>query len=80
MLVMPFTQDEFYAAYEEWGCNCGPSALAFILQQPLDYIRDKIPDFEKKKFTSPTMMRQAIAKRNCYKRRMEVNDCARANR
>ena len=27
----PFTQAEFEAAVCDWGCNCGPSALAFVV-------------------------------------------------
>lgn len=59
----PFTEDEFWAAVEEWGCNCGPSALAFALQIPLDEIRGLIPDFETKGYTSPTMMKAALKTR-----------------
>lgn len=39
VMTYPFTEDEMYAAAREWGCNCGPSALAFALQVPLDRVR-----------------------------------------
>lgn len=57
----PFTEAEFKQASDEWGCNCGPSALAFALQVPLDAARYAIPDFDKKRYTSPTMMKAALA-------------------
>jgi hypothetical protein len=57
----PFGSDDLLRAYKEWGCNCGPAALAFALQIGLDAVRKAIPDFEAKRFTSPTMMQQAMA-------------------
>lgn len=60
MPTYTFTEDEARAAYDAWGCNCGPSALAFALQCSLDKVRPLIPDFEAKRYTSPTMMRTAL--------------------
>jgi hypothetical protein len=59
-LKYPFTQEEFKQAADEWGCNCGPSSLAFALQSPLDRARSQIPGFDEKRYTSPAMMRQAL--------------------
>lgn len=56
----PFTQAEMESASDEWGCNCGPSALAFALRVKPDLVRWSIPDFDSKRYTSPTMMRQAL--------------------
>lgn len=56
----PFTQAEMESASDEWGCNCGPSALAFALGVKPDRVRWSIPDFDSKRYTSPTMMRQAL--------------------
>lgn len=56
----PFTEEEARAAYDEWNCNCGPTALAFALQCPLENVRHAIPGFAEKHYTSPTMMRQAL--------------------
>ncbi|MCB9902551.1 MAG: hypothetical protein H6826_14495 [Planctomycetes bacterium] len=56
----PFTQADAQAAFESWGCNCGPAALAFALQLPLDAARDAIDGFEQKRYTSPTMMKNAV--------------------
>ena len=57
----PFTQEEADAAYDEWGCNCGPTSLAFALQLKLDSVRHAIPGFEDKRYTSPSMMRSALS-------------------
>lgn len=58
----PFTQAEFEAASKGWGANCGPGALAFALQVGLDVVRPAIPEFDARRYTSPTMMRQALDK------------------
>lgn len=57
----PFTEDEFNAAAKAWGCNCGPSSLAFACQIELDQARRAIPNFDTKRYTSPTMMVTALA-------------------
>lgn len=59
--VYPFTEAESRQAAQEWGCNCGPNALAFALQVKLDVVRPAIPGFESKRYTSPSMMKQALA-------------------
>lgn len=60
-IAYPFTEEDARQAYDEWGCNCGPTALAFALQISLDQVRPAIPDFESRRYTSPTMMAAAIA-------------------
>lgn len=60
-MTYPFTENDMERAAQDWGCNCGPSALAFALQKPLDAARYAIPDFAKKRYTSPTMMKAALA-------------------
>jgi hypothetical protein len=57
----PFTEKEANAAFDEWGCNCGPASLAFALQVNLDAVRHAIPGFAEKRYTSPTMMKSALA-------------------
>lgn len=56
----PFTEEQATAAHEEWGANCGPTALAFALGVGLDYVRESIPGFEEKRYTSPSMMKSAL--------------------
>lgn len=58
-----FTEEEFQAANQEWGCNCGPSALACALAITLDDARRLLPDFEKRRYTSPAMMKDALVGR-----------------
>lgn len=60
-MTYPFTEEQMEAAADEWGCNCGPSALAFALQKPLGDVRYAIPGFDTKGYTSPTMMKAALA-------------------
>lgn len=55
-----FDQDDAQAAWEEWHCNCGPSALAAVLGLTLDEVRPLLGDFENKRYMSPTMMQSAI--------------------
>lgn len=57
----PFSEADALSAYDEWGANCGPNALAFALRVPLESVRYAIPDFDAKRYTSPTMMAQGIA-------------------
>jgi hypothetical protein len=55
-----FDSDDANAAYEAWGCNCGPSALAACLGWTLDAVRPHLMNFEAKGFMSPTMMIGAL--------------------
>lgn len=59
-LDYPFTEEQAQAAHDQWGCNCGPTALAFALQMPLSFVRPLLPDFPARKYTNPTMMREAL--------------------
>jgi hypothetical protein len=47
-------------AYHEWGCNCGPAALAAIMGLTLDQVRPHMGDFERKRYTNPTLMFTAL--------------------
>lgn len=60
----PFTESESEHAHNVWGANCGPNALAFALGIHIDKVRGKIPDFEKKQYTNPSMMRAALVNLN----------------
>jgi hypothetical protein len=60
MITYPFSAEEAQAAFDEWGCNCGPASLAFALGVGLDYIRESIPGFAEKRYTSPSMMAAAL--------------------
>ena len=43
-------------AYDEWGANCGPGALAAIMKMTLDEVRPYLVGFDAKHYTNPTMM------------------------
>jgi|SRR5581483_4611654 len=59
-VIYPFTEENMAHAVEAWGANCGPSALAFACQVHIDAVRDVIPGFAEKGYTSPTMMKTAL--------------------
>ena len=60
MMLTPFTEDDAYRAYNEWGANCGPGALAAIMGMTLDQVRPHMGDFESKRYTNPTLMNDAL--------------------
>lgn len=43
-------------AWGQWGCNCGPGAIAAIMNMRLDDVRPLMGDFERKHYTNPTLM------------------------
>lgn len=59
-ITYPFTEDDSTKAFQEWGANCGPNALAFACNVHINDIRGKIPGFDEKRYTSPTMMAAGI--------------------
>jgi hypothetical protein len=54
------TLEEAHKAYEEWGANCGPGALAAVLNKTLEDVRPHLIGFELKRYTNPTMMLRAL--------------------
>jgi hypothetical protein len=59
-IALRFSLQDVDRAYEEWGCNCGPGAVAAICGLTLDEVRAHLQDFEKKRYTNPTMMRAIL--------------------
>lgn len=55
-----FTYDDAAHAADVWGCNCGPAAVAAICRLTLDELRPHLGDFEKKRYTNPTLMWQIL--------------------
>lgn len=55
-----FTAEELERAWVEWSCNCGPSALAVATRKHIDAIRGRIPKFDERYYTNPTMMVGAL--------------------
>lgn len=48
------------AAYEGWGANCGPGALAGATAMSLDEVRHHLEGFDDKRYTNPSMMYAAL--------------------
>lgn len=51
-----FSAADAKRAYDEWGANCGPGAIAAICGLTLDELRPHMGDFEAKGYTNPTLM------------------------
>lgn len=51
-----FTAEDAQAAWEAWGCNCGPGAVAGVFGLTMDEVRAHMGDFEVKRYTNPTLM------------------------
>lgn len=59
---LQFSYQDACKANNEWGCNCGPSALAAVLGVRLNEVRPLIPEFDKKRYVSPSMMKAALGR------------------
>lgn len=55
-----FSLHDAVRASEAWGANCGPGALAAILSMTLDEVRPHMGDFERKRYTNPTLMFESL--------------------
>jgi len=58
----PFTLADADRAFEQWGSNCGPGAIAAIVGISLDAIRPFMAaaGFDAKRYTNPTMMNDVL--------------------
>lgn len=55
-----FTEADAQRAFDTWGSNCGPGAIAAVMGMTLDEVRPHMGDFEKKRYTNPTLMFDAL--------------------
>lgn len=59
-MALRFTLEDAQRAWEDWGANCGPGALAAVTDRTLDEVRPHLRDFDGKGYTNPTMMLEAL--------------------
>jgi hypothetical protein len=62
--ICRFDLNDTQKAYEEWGFNCGPSALCAALGLTPSEIRPAMGDFESKHYTNPKLMRGVLKRMN----------------
>lgn len=55
-----FNAEDAQRAWDQWGANCGPGAIATICGLTLDQVRQHMGDFESKHYTNPTLMWHAL--------------------
>lgn len=58
--MIRFTLADLERANAAWGANCGPAALAAITGLTLEEVRVHMGDFERKHYTNPTLMFDAL--------------------
>jgi hypothetical protein len=58
--LLRFGLEDAQRASTGWGANCGPGAIAAIMGMTLDEVRPYLGDFERKRYTSPTLMREVL--------------------
>lgn len=54
--AIKFTEAEQIAAYQNWGANCGPNALAVVAGLSLEDVHRHLIGFDLKRYVNPTMM------------------------
>lgn len=55
-LSLKFDIDDAQQAADEWGFDCGPASLCAILDKTPETIRPHLREFEKKRYTNPSLM------------------------
>ena len=55
-----FTADEARLATDAWGFNCGPGTLCAVLGMTPAEIRPHLGDFERKRYTNPSLMAEIL--------------------
>jgi hypothetical protein len=58
--TLAFTAEQTQQAFDEWGCNCGPGALAAMTGTTPNFVRPHILKFNERRYTNPKMMLAAL--------------------
>lgn len=58
--ALRFSATDAERAFDAWGANCGPGALAAVSGLPLDGVREHLRSFDQKRYTNPSMMLEAL--------------------
>lgn len=74
-LPVHISMEDGERAFNEWGCNCGPAALAAIMSLTLDQVRPHMGDFEKKRYSNPTLMYAALDSVGARWRKLDCPRC-----
>jgi hypothetical protein len=61
VVPLRFDYEAACAANDEWGFNCGPASIAAVTEFRLDELRPLLGDFERKRYTNPTLMWKILA-------------------
>lgn len=59
-MPLRFTMNDAQRAFDDWGANCGPGAIAAVVGVTLDELRPQLGDFERKCYTNPTLMWEVL--------------------
>lgn len=62
MIPTRFNEADAQQAWDVWGVNCGPGAIAAIVGMTLDEVRPFMGDFESKRYTNPTLMLDSLSR------------------
>ena len=75
MIAAPrFTAADAAAAFDAWGANCGPAALAAALGMTLDEVRPYMVGFEAKGYTNPSLMFDSLRRIGRFWRSIGAGD------
>ncbi len=68
-----YTPSDVDAAYERWGANCGPCALAAILGREVEAVRSSMDaNWETRRYTNLTHMVEALRRANVHPMRTRL--------
>lgn len=59
-MLAPYVPPDLEEAAEQWGANCGPGAIAALVERPLAIVLSAMPDFIDRGYTNPTHATRAL--------------------